>query len=357
MSTALRTQNHGRLIAIAATLCTGALVLTACGGADGGKVTYEDSPLMVYMNAGYDPNQSEAEMQAEREAEEQKVQEHIAACMTKQGFEYTPVSNTQFFSSADIDVEWGSKEFAERYGYGVFTDPWNNNDVDVQKEAEEQWKNDPNNLYRESLSESEQLAYDSALHGDPMANEPIIDEDGNEQYEWDWQTAGCYGAAQHEIYGEGVWSSDEFRPLMERMQTVYDQTQADPRVQKLDATWATCMADAGFAGLTSPRAATEQLYTKFNDLQTAFYQSIPEPTQEQMNDPNFVWPQFDMNTPEIQAEAEAEIKQATADWACKDKMNYESEQLKIQFEHEQKFIDENKQELEAFKAAQEQRQQ
>ncbi len=358
MSAEFRTQNHGRFTMIAASLFVGAIALTACGS-DGvsGKLSYEDSPLMAYTNAGYDPNQSEEDMRAEAEAQEQKVQEAIAACMTKQGFEYTPYSNAQFFFGNDLDVEWDSKEFAEKYGYGVFTDPWGNYDPERQQEAEEQYKNDPNTKYRESLSQSQQEAYDIALNGDPMANEPTIGEDGEMMYEYNWETAGCYGEAQHNVYGEDAWNNDEFQPLMDRMQTIYEQTQADPRVQELDTKWSSCMADAGFAGLATPMAANEQYYTKLNELQNAFYSSMPEPTEEQLNDPNYQWPQFDMNSPEVKAEAENEIKQATADWDCKDKLNHTSEQLKIQFEHEQKFIDENKAELEAFKAAQEQRQQ
>lgn len=357
MSTVLPTGKPGRFAAIATSLFAGAIVLTACGSDGGATLSYEDSPLMEYLSVGYDATKTDEQWQAEAEARDLQMQEAIAACMTKQGFEYTPVSNSMYFSGSDLDVEWDSKAFAEKYGYGVFTDPWGNYDQARQQESQDQWANDPNNQYRESLSPSEQAAYDAALYGDSSMQEPTIDDEGNEYYEWDWRTAGCSGEAQNETYGDEMWSNDEFQPLMERMQTIYEQVTADPRRQEIDGTWATCMADAGFPGLTSPNDATEQFYAKLNELQNAFYSSMPEPTEEQMNDPSFQWPQFTMNSPEIAAEADAEIKQATADWECRDSLKYQEQQLKIQFEYEQKFIDENKAELEAFKAAQEQRQQ
>ncbi len=351
MRTSLRPPRRG-VFALAG-IAAATLMLSACGSTGGGTLTYDDSPLLEYLNVGYDPTMSDEERQAEAEQQDLQVQEVVAACMTKLGFEYTPFSNSAFFVGNELDVEWGSKEFAEKYGYGVFTDPWGNYDLEQQQQDIPE---DPNEAYAQSLSESERIAYEAALWGDPNDQAPTIDDDGNEYYEWDWSTAGCYGAAQHEVYGESIYENDEFTPLMERMNEIYLQAQTDPRTLDLANQWASCMADAGFAGLTNPNEATNELYDKMNALQDAFYATVEWPSDEEAADPNYVWPQFDMNTPEIQAEAEAEIAQAVADWGCKDKLDFEAETLKIQFEYETKFVSENKAELEAFRAAQEQQQ-
>ena len=68
------------LLAATATVAL-ALPLAACsGGGDGGnELSWEDSPLAEYWNAGYDPNKTEEEMQAEMDAlTEQRRQLYLA---------------------------------------------------------------------------------------------------------------------------------------------------------------------------------------------------------------------------------------------------------------------------------------
>jgi hypothetical protein len=54
------------------------------------------------------------------------------------------------------------------------------------------------------------LAYYEALYG-PSPTEEELNDDGS--YEWNWETAGCSGWAQHELNGEDPWSSGEHQDL------------------------------------------------------------------------------------------------------------------------------------------------
>ncbi|QJU53499.1 OmpH family outer membrane protein [Herbiconiux sp. KACC 21604] len=59
---------------------------------------------------------------------ERAVQDAVAAYMKEQGFEYVPdTASVTMYSESSLDVEWGSAEFAERYGYGISTDPFGMN--------------------------------------------------------------------------------------------------------------------------------------------------------------------------------------------------------------------------------------
>lgn len=325
-----------RLLPLAAVAAASTLVLTACSPGGGGDLSYEDSPLAKYFSAGYDPNMSEEEMQLEMAAQQMRAEELMAQCMADEGFEYIPVdwsASGGMVSSTDLDVEWDSREFAERYGYGVFTSPWDEFVYDPEGEEFV----DPNQAYVESLSDSERDAYYEAAYG-KMQEES---EDGYVEY--DWETAGCQGRAQHEVYGGSSWDADEFSDLLDSLNRLYTDLERDPRVLDLDREWASCMADAGYSGLTSPRLAQDEIWNQMNRF---------------WEDQNADYP--DGDGPDIRESAEyreaaaAEISQAVADWDCKDGVGYTQEMLKIQFALEEQFVNDHRSELEAFQASQEQ---
>src|SRR5690606_32544565 len=128
-----------------------ALTLAACSGGsngDDGTTEIEAGPLDEYFEQMYgDWDEDEGNRQM------MEVEEITAECMREQGFEYTPVDySTQggvSFSSDDLDVEWGSREFAEQYGYGATTDPWGGQDM-PEPEPGQEWV-DPNQEYVESM--------------------------------------------------------------------------------------------------------------------------------------------------------------------------------------------------------------
>lgn len=319
----------------AATAATAfALILTGCSsggdGGDGAPVTaeeYADTPLQEYMTKLSGGDTSEADWAAmNRESEEV-----VAACMLEQGFEYEPVDNTG--TSVEMpgdDLDYTSREYAETYGYGVAT-TFEESQASAEEQSDE-WV-DPNQEYVDAMSETERTAYYEALYG--VQTEYV---EGEEPPPYDWTTAGCQGKAQHEVYDEvnGAWEMPEFSDLQEQINTLYEQVQGDPVLTELQASWASCMADAGYE-YESQMAVYDDLNERMNGV------------YEQMGDGS------DVDTALVDEIAAYEVKVATADFDCRKELGFERKQLEVQIKVEQAFVDEHKAELDAWVEAAAQR--
>jgi hypothetical protein len=339
--------------------CAAALALTACSGTSDDESTgstssgdYQPGPLDEYMARiyGYSfdtaEQQSTEELQAESDRQNREVQELVASCMSEQGFDYTPDdSNGGTVYGDDLDVEWGTLEFAEQYGYGISTDPWGMDDASVDPDAYV----DPNADYVASMSESEQEAYNAALWGEPV--EYVEGEE--ESYEYDWTTAGCYGAAQHEVYETTATDvSGDYSALEDEMNARWERVTASAEMAELNAAWASCMADAGISGMTGVDDAQQALYERWNDLQgwnDPEYQATIE---------SWDWEAAPEGpaAPEVDATALAdftkdEIAQAVADYGCKKDVDYEKRYTEIDHADQQEFVDQHRDELEAWAEA------
>ncbi|MFT4232230.1 MAG: hypothetical protein QM606_05570 [Leucobacter sp.] len=326
----------------AALLAAVALTLTGCSG-DGsksgdGKTSVEEGPLTKYLSALWD---GEEYTQEQLDADTKKTEDLVAECMSKEGFEYTPnlQNGGTVYSSEDDSIDWGSKEFAEQYGYGIVSWPG----MEDQESAGEEYV-DPNQDYIDSLSESEQQAYYEALYGPGPTEEEMaaMEEGGGEEY--DWTTAGCQGAAQHEVQSESnngmaAYEDPEFADLFaatnEVWNTLYDDENPPDGVVKLNGKWSDCMADAGYPDLTSPNTVSNDLSEEYSQLQ------MPDGENGEYEEPT------DADKKEFQ---KREIEIATADFECRKKIGYEDEMMKLQNELEQQFVDEHKAELEALVA-------
>lgn len=320
------------------------LALAACGGDDGdggggggNDLSYEDSPLAKYFgDIGGQNEMSEEEAQAQAEEQNRKVEELTASCMSEQGFDYTPVdhSGTTFVSFGETAED--PIENAEQNGYYIFT-TWDEGDANPEEVFV-----DPNQEYVEAMSESERAAYEEALYGTP----PEWDENTTteEMEDYDWSTAGCSGAAQHEVYEvdseyagiQKVYEDPQFAELVEAMNTLYTDPQSDPAMTEVNTAWSECMADAGHPDLADPMAAQNSI----NDLQNALWEANAD-------DPEYMGPQG----AELQKLKDQEIETAVADYTCQKDVDYLDKQLQLQFDREQAFVDEHKADLEAFAAA------
>ena len=314
----------------------GALALSGCSN-DGkkGSDASEDSmgPLYDYFTTLYGNQEWNQE---EYDAQQLKIQELIAECMVKEGFEYTPDTNNGgvVIDSEGDGPEWGSLEFAEQYGYGMMSWPGQ----DQINEQQEEYV-DPNADYVNSLSESEQNAYYETLYGPGVPEEEMeMNEDGSYSYEYDWTKAGCQGQADNEVNGEqsgeDAWNDPEFEDLFTAMNDVYTDTENSPEAAALNKEWSECMADAGYPDIPSRDEASVLLSQEQNQL---YSQGEGEEWVEP--DPALV--------DEFQKK---EIAQAVADWKCADSIDYQTRYQKIDFEIQQKFVDEHKDQLEALVA-------
>lgn len=347
-------------LALAST-CAAVLLLTGCsGGGDGdgdgdkGAAAFDWTPgpldeysARIYGYSYDEEEQSQEEMQAEADAQNRKVEELVASCMQDQGFDYIPNDTnggTVYSSDDGLDVEWGTREFAEKYGYGISTDPWGSADLPVDDGTEYV---DPNAEYTEAMSESELEAYNEALWGAPQDY-----VEGEEPQEYDWTTAGCYGAAQHEVYETDGAQTDEFSALEDEISSFWETVQADPAVADLHAAWGSCMADAGFDGMTNVNESTQPLYDEWNALQGW---EDPE-YQAQLEDWDWEADPDGPPAPEADADAVAafttkEIETAVADFDCQEEVDFQAEYQRIDHELQQQFVDQHEAELEAWASA------
>jgi hypothetical protein len=350
----MTTSRPARVLAVAGALAA-TLALGACsadgpddegGGGSSGAREWKPGPLDEYQAriSGYslDDDRSQEELQAESERQNRQVEELVASCMQEEGFDYIPVDNTGSFSSSDdIDVEWGTREFAEQYGYAISTNPW---DTGEEPEGEE-WV-DPNADYVSAMSEGEQTAYYEALHG------PQVDYvEGEEPVEYDWTTAGCYGAAQHEVYDGGV-EVGEFAGLEAELNRYYETQLDDPRIVAIEAEWASCMADAGYDGQTAASEVQNALYTEWEAIQgwnDPEYQAQAESWDWDAEPDGPPAPQVDEAA--VKEFTEKEIAMAVADFECQEKVDYVKEITRIDHERQQEFVDQHEAELEAWAQA------
>lgn len=336
------TARHGAVLAAGLTL---ALTLTACNddSGDGASddLTWEDSPIAQEF-ADLDAlvgwgDMTDAEINQMFNDMQVRTEELTARCMAEQGFEYNAVTYTTSETvemSEDEDIpEWGTQEFAEQYGYGVFTREDITGEDLLAGESEEEWV-DPNEEILHGMSQSELDAWSVALWGEPEDIDPDADV---EDLTWDWESSGCTGWAQHEAESElpGAEMNDlvedpRFTELLEEIGSLSQAAEADPKTAELDVLWAECMADAGY-DFQSPSDAEDSVYA----LQDEVW-GIGEDLQDVSSDVEAE------SEPEAMAQAkEQEIATATADYGCRAEMDYDSERLAVEFEHEAAYIEEN----------------
>jgi hypothetical protein len=313
-----------------------ALLLSGCSGSEGdataaADATEQTSPLAEYLDAVYGGDLSPEDQERTMAEEQARVEELVAECMQEQGFEYTPQTYTgTYVSSSDVEYEPDERDWVAQYGYGAVNSPFTEEPV-----PEEEYV-DPNADYVASLSESEQQAFYEALSG-PMPDEDELAEDGS--YEYDWTTAGCQGAAQHEIGGEDLSQSDEFKPLFEAIDALYTGMASWPGMAELDGDWATCMDAAGHGGHATQMDAQNSVYDELNEI----YESIS--TSEDGT------PTGEPDQAALDALAEREVELALADLDCREEVDYRDRSTQITREVEEQFIEDHRAELDALVAA------
>ena len=336
----------------AAAGAAGALVLTltACsgegpaGGESSETLTWADSPLDAYYQSLFDSIGMDDANAATRDAERQRQQEDLTAqCMTEQGFDYTPVHYPDDYYGVPAEEAEGEQqsqlEYAQQWGYDVFTHDYANEEPVTEEESG--WE-DPNAWVYDELTDSELRAWEEALWGAPPEEEEFDPDADVEDYEWNWEDAGCRGWAQHELEADDPWAEaskvfedPQFAELLEEMNNIYQEAETDPRFGELDGAWSACMADQGY-DFADPQAARESIY----GAHEAFW-------EDHADDPEYMGPSYE-ETADIR---EQEIATAVADYTCQEKLGYESEQLRVRFDAEQAFIDANKERLDQFAAA------
>jgi len=313
---------HGATLLKTAGIAAAIALLAGCAGAtDAPKLDPEKSPLTEYWSALYGDFDED-----DYAAQSKEQEELIAACMSDEGFEYIPVDQSQYMSFDGDDVDRDTEEWVAEHGYGMQQTP---EEIEASNEQSEEYF-DPNSDYVTALSESEQTAYYEVLYG-VQDQEPNADG----EYEYNWEDAGCQGAAQHEVQGEMPYDNDKYKDLLEKMNTVYEDVAKDPAMKKLDAEWASCMADEGQTSFKKKQDAMDSVNEELN----AMYED-PTAQDDQAA--------FTKTMEELRKK---EIKLALIDFKCSEKVDYSDRSLAVQFALEQQFIDDNKKQLDEMVAS------
>jgi hypothetical protein len=336
------------------------LALLGCSsdGADAGAApTAALGPLDEYLSGAFGSNLSPDEQRAELDRQRIRREELIAQCMTDEGFEYTPDTGGQtFFVSSDdanIDFRPDDRDWVAEFGYGIINNPFSFS-AEAPPDGGGAAPVDSNQEYLDSLSEAEREAYLTALLGEARDDGPQTTVGGvagagagvsfGSSDEYDWQTAGCHGWADHEVQATNPATSDEFAPLMAAIDEFYATGfGADPAAAELNLAWSFCMADAGYPG-----------YDSQSEPSARFFEEYVAPIVNTWDfEANHGGPE---TSEEYQALATKEIDLALADLDCREETDFTNRMRAISFAAQQRFVDDHHGELEAFKAAVEQNQ-
>jgi len=201
---------------------------------------------------------------------------------------------------------------------------------------------DPNEAIFQSLTESEQVAYDLALNGPHEYRFPsgIIDLSPTEMLEA-WENQGCAGQARAAVEVRDptqLLNSPEFQPLSNAIRefetSLFDNSNV--LFAEIEAEWSRCMTDAGYPGFST------QIEPQ-NYIVEQSFSIVPRPGTE---NPNLA---------ELEALREREIELAVADLNCRQEVNYWDRINAIRESESLRFIEDHKLDFEAIRDAMEQR--
>jgi len=281
-------------------------------GSDPTPVPYRAGPLEEILGWGEAPS-SEQDVVSQVMWRENLV----AACMAEQGFEYWPqVPAVDDVVYGDGPV-YGTREFAELYGYGIWEAPsTSGGGISFTLDGS------ANMDYREAMGDAEREAYDLVLWG------PVVDvsEDGRVTQ----RRGGCSEAADSSAGSETgylVGVREEGLAFLEALG-------ADSRLAEVDTDWASCMADAGFTG-TSPIAAEARVAAErvAADGDLGGQDVVPQET--------------------VDEKAAAERRLALADLDCREETDWAARHRAIEITLQQEYVDAHRTDLEALVAAME----
>lgn len=293
------------------------------GGSDGaseGQTSELDAYLAaIWGDVDDDPSAVDPDVTQE--------QELIAACMAEAGFEYHPdAGNRGGWSPAPAVL---TTEFAREFGYGMTTEASGPGEPPLQWDVP--WLTDPdyvwNSDYLMSLSPDAHEAYLLALNG-PEAEDPDDIPPIQEQ--------GCWGRAQAEVYGDTTMPA-QFEAVNDEIQAMTRAIVVDPRVVAVQPRWASCMADAGYAGL----AAVGDGEGLVNDLANQFGATTGDIPYDEIR----------AKYPDELAELQrTEVAVAVADTTCREEVGYDEIRDQVQTELEDRIVEMYRSDLEAWAA-------
>jgi hypothetical protein len=336
-----------------------ALAVAGCGGGDGDPAEESDSgyqsPLAEFFGWDDAARVDEPEFTEEDRQNHHEVEALVAECMNEAGFEYTPMpfwgDQQENFEDPHADI-WqlqqdDPEEFARQYGYGMTT-------IDYEEVPESEVPEDPNVAYRESLSPNAQQEYDETLYGEEAVRTVEPGEDGEAE---PVEPSGCYNDAYVQVYGDRTEEEGQFQSLHEEWGTLEERITNDPRMTEATQAWIGCMADAGYPDLETLYSGQDEVSERQGELYSwdeGGAVPLPVPEGEAEGEGEGDAGQTPSPPPEPDPAAVEELRQfeleiAMADYTCKQEHGVEDVEHTVRDEHEQRFIDEHREQLEAYR--------
>ena len=318
--------------------------ISACGASSLGNGTANESrpqtmqsfPLDEYLSAVLGTNLSDDERMHQFEVENQRRNELITQCMHDAGFEFDAENipgMTFTWAAPRLEDEWrpNDPEWVTQWGYGIVSRP-QGRDVTTNSVS-------PSDF---GISDSEYEAFSRALWGPPCSEIGEIQPNGVCMMPDNWQEdGGCIGQAGLLLAAEtpsGLQQSDEFAPLFDAIDQMRANLRRDISEEEID--WAACMADNGFP-VFERREAPEVLTS--------------QPEWKLHNEYGEFISEFGLFSPEIATFQQREIDMALADLNCRIETTYQARQDARRLAAETQFVNDHRAELEAIRAAAEQR--
>lgn len=231
---------RGRIAVLGAVVGAVSLLVTACSGGSGGN---DGDQVSIGSLLGI-PNPKDIDYASQQD----RIEEALAECMAKEGWEYIPV-HYDFLDAAAVESS-DEDEVAriKREGLGVAYYLLNDGIVEDGTSSV-----NPNDAYVATLSEDETLAYQDSLAGTAeeqaatMTTTKAFDPYQGTTSELSGSHSGCQGEANDAVLGTQPAQSPEDITAMKRFyQEVEARVAADPRTIKLEAGWVSCMKALGY---------------------------------------------------------------------------------------------------------------
>ncbi len=289
------------------------LALAACGSddpydADSVSLSYGESPINELLGIDIALRSGDL-VELEREAERS-----VVVCMKTAGFEYTAIDFAAQFEPAGGAEDPDSREYAAENGYGISVRP-------IFDAPALQDVVDPNDEIRATLSDAELDAYELALFGEaPIEGEPVnSDEQG-----------GCVAQAYDEVYAaqaELGTVEQFFGEFGDDLSALEERFRSDPRFLELEAEWASCMSERGFAVATR-----EEIFVELNRrMSEVAVELVPD------EEPS---PQLAQEMDEVR---DWERSVAVAEWDCTQPV--EDEMRTLRYGYEALFLEQNQERI------------
>lgn len=335
---------------LARAMAAGAVAaLVGCGGGGDDGAAEGLDPIAEFLDVGDFDEEAGQQQFLEQERERQTL---VAECMAAQGFEYVPIEPGQGMGISAYPGEGLSPAaFVEEYGYGMatlfeesFISPEENEFVD------------PNAATVEAMSETERLAWDTALFGsfeeqgpplpagdtgEEQATETTVDEATVAE---SFYGGGCEGEASEAVYAGQEDQFEEFNDLFED----YDERlRSDRRFVDAEAAWVSCMADEGydFAEVqdapNSVNERMEEVYSSTDPTAGMSEEELAALSPEQLNE---LYEEVNEPDSELLAEIQGyELEVAAADFECAAAVRDATNEIA------QEFLDEHRGEFEQYR--------